>query len=161
MKRDKVSSCNSKLLMIQKMRKVCVSLSDLLVFSVHILVYCGKVVERSNKSARLNKGLVVISVSVTVSVAVMSTGGLLGWLLLVQSLGLPPCPSESIKFSAQLLLFELPLPVFFCFTSWSVLVSLSSPPSPPAYANGDVANNPVNAAAIRTAAIAIALLFMY
>jgi hypothetical protein len=29
-------------------------------------------------------------------------------------------------------LFELPLPVFFCFTSWSVLVSLSS-----ACANGD------------------------
>jgi hypothetical protein len=138
------------------MRKVCVSLSDLLVFSVYILVYCAEPVEKSNRSARLNKGLVVISVSVAVSVAVMSTGGLLGWLLPVQSLGLPPCPPESIEFTAQLLLFELPLPVFFCFTSWSVLVSLSS-----AYANGDVVNIPVNAAAIRTDATAIALLFMY
>jgi hypothetical protein len=138
------------------MRKVCVSLSDLLVFSVYILVYCAEPVERSNRSARLNKGLVVISVSVAVSVAVMSTGGLLGWLLFVQSLGLPPWASESIEFTAQLLLFELPLPVFFCFTSWSVLVSLSS-----AYANGDVVNIPVNAAAIRTDATAIALLFMY
>jgi hypothetical protein len=138
------------------MRKVCVSLSDLLVFSVYILVYCAEPVEKSNRSARLNKGLVVISVSVAVSVAVMSTGGLLGWLLSVQSLGLPPWASESIEFTAQLLLFELPLPVFFCFTSWSVLVSLSS-----AYANGDVVNIPVNAAAIRTDATAIALLFMY
>jgi hypothetical protein len=138
------------------MRKVCVSLSDLLVFSVYILVYCAEPVEKSNRSARLNKGLVVISVSVAVSVAVMSTGGLLGWLLSVQSLGLPPWASESIEFTAQLLLFELPLPVFFCLISWSVLVSLSS-----AYANGDVVNIPVNAAAIRTDATAIALLFMY
>jgi hypothetical protein len=136
------------------MRKVCVNLSDLLVFSVYILVYCAEPVEKSNKSARLNKGLVVISVSVAVSVAVMSTGGLLGWLLSVQSLGLPPWASESIEFTAQLLLFELPLPVFFCFTSWSVLVSLSS-----AYANG-VANVAVNAAAIKTAAIAIVLFIM-
>jgi hypothetical protein len=134
------------------MRKVCVNLSDLLVFSVYILVYCAEPVEKSNKSARLNKGLVVISVSAAVSEAVMSTGGLLGWLLPVQSLGLPPWASESIEFTAQLLLFELPLPTFFCFTSWSVLVSLSS-----AYANEDVVNIPVNAAAIRTDAIAIVL----
>ena len=59
---------------------------------------------------------------------------------------------ESIPFLAQLLLFESPLPTFFCSISWSVLVSLSS-----AYANGDVVNIPVNAAAIKTAAIAIVL----
>jgi hypothetical protein len=138
--------------MIQKMRKVCVNLSDLLVFSVYILVYCGKVVEKSNRSARLNKGLVVISVSVAVSVDVTSTGGPLGWLLPVQN---ESCPGGGgSMFSAQLLLNELPLPMFFCLFSWSVLVSLSSE-----YAN-DVANIPVNAAAIKTAATVIALLFM-
>ena len=149
MKRDKVSSCNSKLLMIQKMRKVCVSLSDLLVFSVYILVYCAEPVEKSNKSARLNKGLAVISVSVAVSVDVKSTGGL---LLLLNRQSSSPVAKDSILFSAQLLLFELPLPTFFCLVSWSVLVSLSS-----AYTGGDIVNIPVNVLAIRTDAIAIVL----
>ena len=57
----------------------------------------------------------------------------------------------SIEFSAQLLFFDSPLPTFFCFISCSVFVSDSSPPSN-AYA--DVENIPVNAAAIRTVAIA-------
>jgi hypothetical protein len=74
----------------------------------------------------------------------------LGWLLPVQNEG---CPGGGgSMFSAQLLLFESPLPMFFCLVSWSVLVSLSS-----AYAGGDVAYIPVNAAAIRTDAIAIVL----
>ena len=73
----------------------------------------------------------------------------LGWLLPVQNEG---CPGGGgSMFSAQLLLNELPLPMFFCLFSWSVLVSLSSE-----YAN-DVANIPVNAAAIKTAATVIAL----
>jgi hypothetical protein len=101
--------------------------------------------------ARLNKGLAVISVSVAVSVDVTSTGG----LLLLNRQSSSPVAKDSILFSAQLLLFELPLPTFFCLISWSVLVSLSS-----AYANGDVVNIPVNAPAIKTAATAIALLFM-
>jgi hypothetical protein len=61
----------------------------------------------------------------------------------------------SIEFRAQLLLIELPLPTFFCFIDCSVFVSDSSPPSYVAYA--EVENTPVNAAAIRTVAIASVL----
>ena len=57
----------------------------------------------------------------------------------------------SIEFSAQLLLVDSPLPTFFCFISCSVFVSDSSPPS---VAYADVENIPVNAAAIKTVAIA-------
>ena len=89
--------------------------------------------------------------SVAVSVDVKSTGG----MLLLNRQSSSPVAKDSILFSAQLLLFELPLPTFFCLISWSVLVSLSSE-----YASEDVANSPVNTAAIKTAATAIALLFM-
>ncbi len=57
----------------------------------------------------------------------------------------------SIEFSAQLLLVESPLPTFSCFISCSVFVSDSSC----ANAIGLVENIPVNAAAIKTEAIAI------
>ena len=78
----------------------------------------------------------------------------LGRLLSVQSESLV---SELIVFSAQLLLNELPLPTFFCFISWSVLVSLSS-----AYtAIGIVEEIPVNAAAVTIAAIADSFKFMF
>jgi hypothetical protein len=61
-------------------------------------------------------------------------------------------PGGGSMFSAQLLLNESPLPTFFCLFSWSVLVSLLS-----AYANRNVVNIPVNAAAIKSTAIAIVL----
>ena len=63
--------------------------------------------------------------------------------------------AESIEFKAQLLFSDSPLPTFFCLMLCSVFVSDSSPPS---VAYADVEENiPVNAAAIRTAAIAIVL----
>ena len=46
--------------------------------------------------------------------------------------------AESIEFDPQLVLVDAPLPIFFCFSSCSVLVSDSS-----AYAIG-VDKNPVN-----------------
>src|ERR687892_1119260 len=60
----------------------------------------------------------------------------------------------SIEFSAQLLLVDSPLPTFFCFISCSVFVSDSSPPSVAYTAIGCVENIPVNAAVIKTVAIA-------
>src|SRR5918999_2106150 len=60
----------------------------------------------------------------------------------------------SIEFRAQLLLVDSPLPTFFCFISCSVFVSDSSPPSVAYTAIGCVENIPVNAAVIKTVAIA-------
>jgi hypothetical protein len=60
----------------------------------------------------------------------------------------------SIEFSAQLLLVESPLPMFFCFISCSVFVPLWSPSS---VAYADVENIPVNAAVIKAEAMAIVL----
>jgi hypothetical protein len=60
----------------------------------------------------------------------------------------------SIEFSAQLLFVDSPLPTFFCFISCSVFVPLKSPSS---VAYADVENIPVNAAAIKTVAMAIVL----
>jgi hypothetical protein len=65
-----------------------------------------------------------------------------------------PVPVASIEFSAQLLLVDSPLPTFFCLMLCSVFVSDSSPPE---VAYADVENIPVNAAAIKTVAMVIAL----
>jgi hypothetical protein len=63
----------------------------------------------------------------------------------------------SIEFRAQLLLVDSPLPTFFCFISCSVFVPLKSPSS---VAYADVENIPVDAAAIKTEAMASVLLFI-
>jgi hypothetical protein len=75
----------------------------------------------------------------------------------------PPCPVPvaSIEFSAQLLLVDSPLPTFFCFISCSVFVSDSSPSSNAYAVTGCVENIPVNAAAIKTVAIASFLFITY
>jgi hypothetical protein len=60
----------------------------------------------------------------------------------------------SIEFRAQLLLVDVPLPSFSCAISCSVFVADSSPAT---LAYADVENIPVNTAAIKTAAVGIAL----
>jgi hypothetical protein len=64
----------------------------------------------------------------------------------------------SIEFSAQLLFVDSPLPSFCCAISCSVFVADSSPAT---LAYADVENIPVNAAATRTDAIAIALFIVF